>query len=58
MTSKLSIRVDKQNHIDHLASQSLLFLEKINSNFRICLPLQRLWSKRLGFCVRVKDFRV
>ena len=28
MPNKLSIRVDKQNDIDHLASQSLLFTVK------------------------------
>ena len=35
MPSKLSIRVDKQNDIDHLASQSPLFIVKTNSNLRI-----------------------
>ena len=35
MASKLSIRVDKQNDIDHLASQSPLFIVKANSNLRI-----------------------
>ena len=39
MPSKLSIRVGKQNDIDHLGSQSPLFIVKTNSNFRIRLPL-------------------
>ena len=38
MSSKLSINVSKQNDIDNLASQSSLFVVKINSNFRIRLP--------------------
>ena len=38
MPSKLFIRVDKQNDIDHLVSQCPLFIEKINSNFRIASP--------------------
>ena len=56
MTSDLSIRVDKQTDIDHLASQSPLFRVKTNSNFRIRLPFECLLSKQLGFCVRISEF--
>ena len=38
MPNNLSISVDKQNDIDHLASQSPLFIVKTISNFRIRLP--------------------
>ena len=37
MPNNLSISVDKQNDIDHLASQSPLFIVKTISNFRIRL---------------------
>ena len=39
MPSKLSIHVSKQNNIDHLASQSPLFIVKTNSNFKIRFAL-------------------
>ena len=38
MPSKLSIHVSKQNDMDHLASQSPLFMVKTNSNFRMRFP--------------------
>ena len=56
MPSKLSIHVGKHNGIDHLASQSPLFIVKLTSNFRIHLSLLRFWSKRLSFYVGIKEF--